>query len=566
MKYGDDHGRISMTRRKLLASASLMAGGLLAGEPLLRTLFAVGDHPGILSGSARAAEGKTFRWAFQSDAVSMDPYHINETMTLGFLGNIYEGLVRRGPNLEIEPALATEWTTVEPNVWRFKLREGVTFHDGSPFSADDVIFSLQRVRSEGSDLKAFVASITEIRKQDDFTIDIVTDGPNPILTSEIGFWYIMSHKWAEKHGATDVGKLAAGEENYATLHANGTGPFMLKTRQPGVKTVLAPNPDWWDDATHNVAEAVFTPVKSAPTRVANLLAGQLEMMYPVPLQDVKRVNGTSGMQVLQNPELRTIFLGFDVHRDELLYSSVEGKNPFKDPRVRKAFYQAVDIAAIKKVVMRGASNPTALMVGPGINGFNEELNERYPHDPEAAMQLLAEAGYPDGFEVVFDVPNDRYVNDESIGEAVAAMLSKIGITVKLNAQTKAKHFQKITARDTSFYLLGWTPNTYDMLNCFYYNVMTPAELDTSGKAGEGQGQWNCGNYSNPEVDALCRRIAVEIDADKRQQLIDEAMRLHKEDVGHLPLHQQALSWGIKEEVDLVQSPDNTLSLRWVKIG
>lgn len=520
---------------------------------------------GVLAAVAAApAQAKDFRWSFQSDAVTMDPYNINETMTLGFVGNIFEGLIRRNEAFEIEPALATEWSTPEPTKWVFKLRQGVKFHNGNPFNADDVVFSYERASQKSSDVAPFVAGIKSIKKIDDYTVEVITDGPRPILLNEIGLWYIVDKEWAEANNAVQVGALAKGEENFATVNANGTGPFMLKLREPDVQTVLVRNPDYWGEIKSNVTEAKFTPIKSAATRVASFLSGELDMMYPVPLQDVDRINQKAGLKVLQNPEVRTIFLGMDQASDELKYSDVKGKNPFKDRRVRMAFYQAIDIEGIAKKVMRGASKPTALMIGRGIDGFDEIVNKRFPHDPAAAKKLLAEAGYPDGFGITFDCPNDRYVNDEAICQAITAMLARIGMKVTLNAQTKAKHFEKLKAVDSSFFLLGWTPGSLDMHNTFFYNAACPPDMVAPGTtAGSGQASWNAGKYCNHKVDELLNRIAVEVDTDKRQALISEAMVLHKEDIGHLPLHQQALAWGVKDNVELAQNPDNTFTLRFV---
>jgi peptide/nickel transport system substrate-binding protein len=206
------------------------------------------------------------------------------------------------------------------------------------------------------------------------------------------------------------------------------------------------------------------------------------------------------------------------------------------------------------------------MIAPQINGFDKSLNERYPYDPKMAKKLLTDAGYGGGFEIVLDCPNDRYVNDEAICQAVAAMQAKVGIKVKLNAQTKAKHFGKIKSEDTSFYLLGWTPETFDVHNVFYNNVKTRPAYLKSGTPQPGQGQWNCGNYSNPEVDKLIERIANEVDDNKRQSMVSRMMSVHKEEIGHIPLHQQPLSWGVKSSVDLYQAPDNTFSLRFVTIN
>jgi peptide/nickel transport system substrate-binding protein len=363
------------------------------------------------------AGAKTFRWAFQGDVSMMDPYGLFETMTVGFHSNIFEGLVRTGGDLTIGPALATEWSNPAPDLWRFALRRGVTFHDGAPFTADDVVFSFERVGKQGSDFTTAVATITAVRKIDDYTVEISTDGPDPILDRKLDIVFIMSRSWAEAHDATEPVDLRKGVENHAARHANGTGPFMLLSRSPDVKTVLMPFPGWWDRADHDVTEAVFTPIGSDATRVAALLAGDLDLAYPVPLQDIPRIERAAGLGVLKGPELRTIFLGMDQWRDELLYSSVTGANPFKDLRVRRAFYQAIDIEAIRRKIMRRAATPTALMIGAGINGFDPELNERLAHDPDAARALLAEAGYGAGFELGMDCPNDRYVNDESICQA-----------------------------------------------------------------------------------------------------------------------------------------------------
>src|SRR5258706_10384659 len=327
---------------------------------------------------AAPADAKTFRWAYQGDVNSLDPYALNETFTHSFLSNIYEALVMRDKALNLVPALALEWANVEPTTWRFKLRAGVKFADGSPFGPEDVIFSYQRVIKEGSDDASLVASVKEVRKVDDTTVDFITRFPNPILPQEIHSWLIMSKAWSEKNGATEPSSVSKKIENFATRNANGTGPFVVKSRDPGVKTVLAPNPNWWGKAEHNITEAVFTPIGSDQTRVAALLAGDLEMMHPVPLQDLERLAGEKSIKLIQGPELRTIFLGLDQFRDELLYSNVKGKNPFKDRRVRLPVYQALDLEAIKTRVMRGASRPSGLMVGPGVNGYDTAIGQRYP--------------------------------------------------------------------------------------------------------------------------------------------------------------------------------------------
>jgi len=505
------------------------------------------------------ARAQTFKFANQGDAISMDPHSLNESLQLSVTGNIYEPLVARGKNLELVPGLATDWKQTSPTVWRFNLRKGVTFHDGTPFTADDVIFSYQRARGDGSDVKTYVQEIAEIRKINDSAIDVVTKAPFPILPDVISLWYIMSKKWCEDNRAVQPVDKRKGIENTASFRANGTGPFRLRTRDPGVRTTMVRNFNYWDKKIDtNVDEVIFTPIGNASTRVAALLSGEIDMMEPVPVQDVGRVGASPNLKVMQGPELRTIFLGMDQKRDELLFSSVKGKNPFKDRRVRLAFYQAIDTNAIQKAVMRGASTPSALMIAPGIKGFPADLNKRLPYDPEASKKLLGEAGYPQGFEVGMNCPNDRYVNDEDICKAVATMLARVGVKVSLMTETKGTYFPKILSRNTSFYLLGWTPGTYDSHNPLNALMATPDDKT-------GRGQFNLGSYSNAKVDDLTAQIASETDQAKRNQMIREAMKIHEDDVGHLPLHQQALAWAMKKSVTLVQLADNFMPLKYVVV-
>jgi peptide/nickel transport system substrate-binding protein len=521
----------------------------------LKALLAAAVVAGAIS--APGTQAVTFRFADQGDAISMDPYALNESLQLSLMGNVYEPLVGHGKKLELVPVLATSWKQTAPTVWRFNLRKDVKFQDGTPFTADDVIFSYERAKSDSSDMKTYVGPIKEIKKIDDLTVDIITTDPFPILPDTIDVWYMMSKSWCEKNNAAVPVDVRKGKENAATLKANGTGPFMIKSREPGVRTVFVANPSYWTKVESNVTEAVFTPIGNAATRVAALISGDIDMMEPAPLQDIERLAADPALKVVQGPELRTIFLGMDQARDELLYSNVKGKNPFKDRRVRQAFYQAIDENAIARTVMRGAATPSGVMIAPGIRGFPKDLNTRLPFDPVAAKKLLTEAGYPNGFEVGMNCPNDRYVNDAAICQAVAAMLAKIDVKVNLMVETKVTYFPKILSRDTSFYLLGWTPASYDAHNQIFAILMSPGP--------SGQGQFNLGSYSNKRVDELGPQIASELDQQKREAMIHELYKIHADDIGHIPLHQQALAWAMKKNVDLVQLPTNLNFLKWVVV-
>ena len=507
---------------------------------------------GTLAGAA------TLRVANAGDVASMDPHSLNESLQLSFTGNVYDPLIQRGKDMSLQPSLATKWTPVSPTVWRFDLRHNVKFQDGTPFDADDVVFSFKRAAGPGSDMHGYTAPIKAVRKVDAYTVDIETTAPFPILPDTLTTLAMMSQKWCEANKAETPVDRRKGIENAASFKANGTGPYKLRERQPSVRTVLTRNFNWWGKNEGNIDEVVFTPIGNDATRVAALVSGEVDVMEPVPLQDVDRVKSSPGLTVLQGPELRTIFLGMDQKRDELLFSNVKGKNPFKDHRVRQAVYQAIDIETIKSRVMRNAATPTALMIGPGVRGFQPDMNKRLPYDPEASKKLLAEAGYPNGFEVAMNCPNDRYVNDAAICTAIAGNLARVGIKIDLQAETKVTYFPKILRRDTSFYLLGWTPSTLDVHDALYNLMATPTD--------KGQGTYNLGSYSNPALDALAQKIQSETDPVKRNTMVREALKIHSDDIGHIPLHQQALAWGYTKRLSLVQLPTNYMAFRWMTLA
>jgi peptide/nickel transport system substrate-binding protein len=527
-----------MTVRQILLAAAAFS------------LAALTTHP---------ASAQTLRYANQGDLKSLDPDTLNETTTHAHLGQVYEGLTARDKDLKIVPALAESWENPEPTRWRFHLRQGVKFQNGDPFTADDVLFSADRVRAKGSNLQTRIDADVKVVKVDDFTVDFVLTKPNPILFSQWDTWYIMDRKWSEANNATAPTPASATSPSYASLHANGTGPFMVESHQPGVKTVFKPNPNWWRKPEHNLQEIVFTPIASASTRVAALLSGEVDIIEPVPIQDISRVDASPNAQVLKGPELRTIFLGFDQSRDELLYSNVKGKNPFKDVRVREAFYKAIDIELIKTRVMRGLSTPSALMIAPQLFALSRDFT-RPKFDAAEAKKLLTEAGYPDGFEVTMDCPNDRYVNDAQICEAVVGMLARIGVKIDLLAQPKAQYFAKILkpgGYQTSFYMLGWTPGTLDSHNVMY-DIMGCRDDPASPR-----GETNLGGYCNKMFDALTDQVLQETDIARRDQLIKQAFEIANKDYAYIPLHQQALAWGVSKKLSVVQRADNEVLPYWM---
>ncbi len=510
-----------------------------------------------LAASVPARAETVFRFAFQGDLKSLDPYSLKESFTEGLQGAAYEPLITLDKTLKMAPALAESWETPEPTRWRFHLRRGVKFHDGSDFTADDVLFSAERVRANGSSFKTNVPPDATFVKVDDHTVDMVLKKPNPIAVAQFNTWYMMSKAWAEKNGAVAPSPVSASAPSYAALHENGTGPFLITAHQPGVKTVFARNPAYWGKLESNLDGAVFTTISNDATRVAALLSGEVDWIDPVPLQDQDRVNASGLATVMAGPELRTIFLGMDQLRDVLTDSSVKDKNPFKDIRVREAMYLAIDEDTIAKRVMRGKAVPSALMIAPSLFSRGAEF-KRPKYDPAKSKALLAEAGYPDGFSVGMDCPNDRYVNDEAICQAVVSMLARVNVKVNLAAQPKAKYFAKVLAPryETPFYLLGWTPSSLDSHNVLY-------EIVGCRDAKTGRGGWNLGGFCDPKIDAIADQVEGETDPAKRDAAIKAGFDALQADWGAIPLHQQALAWGVSKKVELTQRADNLLLLYWV---
>jgi peptide/nickel transport system substrate-binding protein len=344
------------------------------------------------------------------------------------------------------------------------------------------------------------------------------------------------------------------------MNVNGTGPFTLASRDPGVRTALAPNKNWWDEVNHNITEAVFTPIGNSATGLAALLSGEIDFIQPIPLQDVAQVEGRDGFKVLEGEETRVIMFGFGHEHEALLYSSdVTDANPFTDPRVRLAAAHAIDIASIDRVLFRGKIEPASQLVPEGISGFSEGNKDRPAFDPERAKALLAEAGYPDGFSFGLKCPNDRYINDEALCRAAASMFAAVGLDAELSTGPVRDYWPQLRADEFDMYLLGWSPGTFDMEHPIRFLMHSQ---DDERKLGS----WNFGNYSNSRVDELLPLIQQEIDPAARQGMVDEVVKITQDEVAYIPLYTQPLIWAAKDNVDLTQRADNFFMLRWVTVN
>ena len=513
--------------------------------------------------TAGLTDAKTLRWSSQGDYLTADPMAQNELLTNSINGQVYESLVERGKKLEILPALATSWKQTSPTTWVFNLRKGVKFHDGTDFTADDVVFSIKRLQGKTSNFRVYGNAVGEPKKIDTYTVELTTPVPNPVMLEMLAnSLFMMSKSWCEKNHALESQDFTNEKEASTARNANGTGPFILVAREPDVKSTFKKNPSWWGLKENrfdgNVDDIVYQPIKEGNTRMSALISGQLDFVLDPPVQDIDRLKQDKALKVYEGRENRVVFLQMDQARDELLYSNVKGKNPFKDVRVRRAFYEAIDIEAIHKTVMRGLSVPTAVnLPNPEKAGIPKEMDKRPPYDVAAAKKLLADAGYPNGFEVQLDCPNNRYINDEKICVAVAGMLAKVGVTVKVNAIPRAQYFPKVQRLDTSFCMLGWGGATTDAI--FTLQPVLHSRND------KGDGDYNWGNYKDAKFDGLIDDAKGDTDMKRRQQTINDAMQYFHDQVFMIPLHLQVIPWASRKNVTVIHRADNWLQATWVKI-
>jgi peptide/nickel transport system substrate-binding protein len=502
---------------------------------------------------------KTFKWASQGEIATWDIHSQNNALQNGLHANVYESLVYyNSKTFAVEPVLATSWKEISPTQVRFNLRKEVKFSDGTPFTADDAVFSLNRAMAKTSNFSPYVQGIDKVVKVDSHTIDVILKGPNPVLLRQMTELRMMSKAWAEKNKSVDPKDMKAADENFAHRNAMGTGPYVLTSWQPDQRMVFKRNPNWWGKMEGNVTEIVYTPIKSAATRIAALLSGEVDMVLDPTPQDLGRLRASADLKVIDGLENRTIFLGMDQFREELPGSNVKGKNPLKDVRVRKALYQAIDVDTISRNIMRGLGKPTGALVAPQVAGWTEGVAKRFPYDVEAAKKLLADAGYPSGFEVDFACPNNRYINDEAICQAVTAMWARVGVKAKLRIMPLVNYFPMIQRYEASIYMLGWGVPTFDAL----YSLQSLVR--TVGQGGDGN--YNVGRYSNERMDYLVDRVKVETDAPVRARMLTEALQLSNDTVSHIPLHDQVIPWAMKKNVELVHRADNRVDMHMVKIN
>lgn len=476
--------------------------------------------------SANAAE---ITAAFDADPVSLDPQEQLSSGTLQMANWVFDPLVRFDNNLEIQPVLAESWEEISPTVTRFHLRKGVKFHSGNEMTADDVVFTFNRMLSSG-DFKGLFTAYEGITKVDDYTVEFTTKEPYPLVVPNMSYLFVMDEDFytGTDENGNDKSKIEKSTGTFASGHASGTGPFMVESRQQGVKSVYKKFADYWGE-TGNVDKFTLVPIKENATRVSALLSGDVDWIYPVPPTDLERIKDAKGYELYSIPSDRIIT--FQMNQNVV--------EPFKDKRVRQAVVYAINNDGIVQKILRGFATTAGQNSPEGYSGHNADLEPRY--DLEKAKELMKEAGYEDGFTITMIAPNNRYVNDEKIAQAVAAMLKKINITVNLTTMPKAQYWDEFDKCAAGMAMIGWSSDTGDSANFSEYLTMTR-------NADTGIGQYNCNGNTQPKLDELVNQANALPDGEERNKLLQEASKIEYDEAIFVPLHWQNLNWGYSDKI------------------
>jgi peptide/nickel transport system substrate-binding protein len=476
-------------------------------------------------------------------AATMDPHsYINED-NKGATYQVYEALLDVDSNLAIVAQLAVAWKIVDPTHWDFELRKGVRFHDGTPFTAEDVVFSIERARAKTSDFQLRVEGIAALQMIDDDTVRITTRGPDPSLWLKLADVSIMSKAWAQVHGVTKPADfVGAREETYASRHANGTGPFVLESFEPRGGWVMVRNPNWWGTAEypHNVDRVVHVATVD-PKNVAALLEGELDLLQIPPYWALEQIRSNPDLKLAYRTKLHTMFFGLDQGSAELRTSNIKGRNPVKDKRVRQAMAHAINIEPILAPLMGELFIPAGTIVAPGVNGYAPDMDQPPPFDPEKAKALLVEAGYPDGFSVTLDCATDWGDDEIATCEGVAEQLGAVGIEVSIEWLSQDEYDAKVyNDRESDFRIDGWhmDPDSERVLRELFHS----------------QSEWNVGGYANPRVDELIEKIETEIVTYGRDAYLEEAWRIVTDDLVYLPIRHGVSVFALREHLEIPPDP------------
>ena len=484
---------------------------------------------------------KTLKVGLASGAYTMDPQAFNETSTNSILSNIFDTLVRFDENIKVRPSLAKSWSNPEPTVWIMNLKRDVKFHNGNIFSADDVLFTFNRIKQwDKSGFKGKVSMIDKVEKIDKFTVKFTTKKAFPIFLRKLTYVSML-----------DKETLEGKSDNWIGLHPMGTGPYRLISWSKGSQIKLKAYQNYWLGEPF-FSDLVFKILTNNATRTAAILSGEVDIINRVPVVDVNRIKKNYKLNTFIKPGLRLIYLQMDQFREKSPYAKTPtGKNPFLDIRVRRAIYYGVNEDAIVKFIMKGFALPAAQFHPSTVVGY-DPLIKRVRYNPKKAKQLLLDAGYPNGFSVTLDTPNNRYINDSQIAQAVASSLAKIGIKVRVNATPKSTFFPKTAEQKTSFFLIGWASSDGDGSS-----MLDGVVHSKNDKIGYGR--YNNGKYSNKKVDKIIEKSSANMSPELRLKDLREAQRIAIiEDQNIIPLHFQVDIYAISKKINFIPRTDSRI--------
>jgi peptide/nickel transport system substrate-binding protein len=509
-----------------------------------------------------AAHAAALRIATAFDPQTMDPHSLALQYHTRVVFQIYESLVGRDQHYRLVPVLATQWSQVDPLTWRFKLRPGVQFHDGSPFTAEDAVFSIERALTPPSQRQFVLKGVERVRMVDPLTIDVELTAPDAVLPQKLVLVAMMSKRWSQAHHIEHAQDYNARQETFAVRNANGTGAYQLDRYEPDIRTTLKAFPHWWNRKSSdngNVDSASFVTIRSDATRLAALRSGEVDLVLDPPYQDVEQLRHDPDIAVTQVGDIATDYLTFDQASAALagVPPGADGqpRNPFKDLRVRRAVYQAINIDLLIQKVLKGLATPTGDLLAPEFGAQGALSGPRLRFDPLRSRELLREAGYPQGFDLTMDCVNVAF--REHVCQAISAMLTQVGIRTTLHTSPSTQFFPMITQGKVSLAEFGFTGTSEDAWQSL--NGL----LHTWDK--DGGGTFNGGRYSNPRLDALIDAVRTERDPVKRRTLVETALKLAGDDIAYVPMYRRTLSWVMQKKVQVAMLPDDTIPLRWVVV-
>jgi peptide/nickel transport system substrate-binding protein len=509
----------------------------------------------LVASASAGAIAQTLTVGVRAGPLSIDPHFTASGVSAEALKHVFDTVVKSGDNLQLEPGLAESWTPIDDTTWEFKLRKGVKFHDGSDFTAEDVKFSIERIPlvTGPNPATIYVRRVKEAIVVDPYTLRVKTDGPAPTLPNDFIRLFVVSHAAAKDFSTKDT----ANEGFNTGKAAIGTGPYKFVSWTPKEQLVLERFDGYWGEK-QPWEKVIRKELPNDATRLAQLKAGQVDIIARAPAADVPQLEKDPKIRVTKTDSVYMFYLEFDFRDKPAQITAKDGsalaENPLKNPKVREAIDIAIDREALAEVALEGMGKPATQLVTPNIFGYDASIPVTKP-DPKRAKQLLAEAGYPNGFKIVFNFTNDGLPGDRAVGTSITQMLTGIGLDVQANAIPGAVWSPARTRGEFSFAMGGWGTLTGES------NYTLSSLIHTNNPALK-LGAFNVRAYSNPAIDKLIQAAGTEMDEAKRKAMLLEAAQMVAKDRPSLPVVGIVTAWAMqKDKVTIAPRADeDTLAM------